>query len=379
MRKIKLGLSFLCLGFLLLVGSSVLFTEDRELSEQENRNLTTRPELTVSSIFDTSFQEKFADYLCDQFPLREKLITAKSEIKLLCGIRDFNGTYLGKDGFYFEKVTDEDIDQKRFSNNLGKVESFASKHPETEVHSMLVPSSGTILTSKLPKHAEIYDAQSLVETEEAILTEADVVDVYSTFKEEKHPEELYYKTDHHWTSLGAYEGYQELRKHLKSSSSSSAKALERQVVTSSFYGTLYSKSLDLHGMPDEISLVTEKDLKDSIGEFSVEINGKEASLYDLKALQKKDKYQVFFGGNFGLVKLTTTNPNGKKLLLIKDSFANSLVPYLLQDYQEIVMIDPRFFPGNVEMLMKEETFDDCLFLYELNNFANDTNLVKVGL
>ena len=109
---------------------------------------------------------------------------------------------------------------------------------------------------------------------------------------------------------------------------------------------------------------------------SVVCDGEDGTLYDLSALERKDKYELFLGGNYGQCVITTGTENGKHLLLVKDSFANSFVPFLTGDYETITMLDLRYFRGSVQELAAEA--DDILVLTEITNLAASGEYFKLG-
>ena len=92
------------------------------------------------------------------------------------------------------------------------------------------------------------------------------------------------------------------------------------------------------------------------------------------ALDTKDKYTVFFGGNHPLVTLKTTANTGKVLLLFKDSYANCFVQFLIPYYDQIVMVDPRYYYDNADQLITQRAVTDVLFLYKDSTFIADTAL-----
>ena len=112
--------------------------------------------------------------------------------------------------------------------------------------------------------------------------------------------------------------------------------------------------------------------------LKVTADGKEIPLYDMSAAGEKDKYKVFLGGNYGETTITGGCNNGKTLLIIKDSFANSLVPFLTADYENIIMLDLRYYMGSAQQLAAERNVDEILFVCEMSSFANDKNMVKLG-
>ena len=112
--------------------------------------------------------------------------------------------------------------------------------------------------------------------------------------------------------------------------------------------------------------------------LKVTADGKEIPLYDMSAAGEKDKYKVFLGGNYGETTITGGCNNGKTLLIIKDSFANSLVPFLTADYENIIMLDLRYYMGSAKQLAADKGADEILFVCEMSSFANDKNMVKLG-
>jgi hypothetical protein len=229
-----------------------------------------------------------------------------------------------------------------------------------------VPSSGVILQDKLPTCGEIYNAAALYETAEEQLSAYTVVnptDLLSAHSDEY----LYYRNDHHWTTRGAYLGYLAL-----TGGEDRYDSLPMETVSTDFLGTLQSRVPGAETVSDSIELFT---VPDSI---QVTQNGTEIGLYDLSCLEEKDQYRVFLGGNYPLVEITGGTGTGS-LLIIKDSFANSLVPFLTQDYESITLVDPRYYSGSVRQLLSSGAYDEVLVLYELNNFAQDSSLSKLAM
>ena len=141
----------------------------------------------------------------------------------------------------------------------------------------------------------------------------------------------------------------------------------------SFYGTLYSKALDEDAVPDTM------EIPEKLPEAEITCDGKEISeVYDRSKQDQKDKYAVYFGGNYGEVDIQMKDPgNDRTLLIFKDSFANSMVPFLMKDYARIRMIDLRYFKKSVQNYLKENPADEVLVLYELSSFAQADQLNKL--
>lgn len=198
------------------------------------------------------------------------------------------------------------------------------------------------------------------------------IDVRATFQDHK-MEDLYYHTDHHWTTQGAYYAYLQAAKEMEIDTSSDA--FVKSPVTRSFQGTLSAKSGFRSGEKDEIDVF----LPDGDNTLSSVVNyvdeqKKSASFYDTEKLKSRDKYALFFGGNHAKVKISTPVETNHTLLVLKDSYANSFVPFLTQHYRRIIMVDPRYYYGNLEELMQAENVDEVLYLYNANTFFSDTSL-----
>lgn len=357
------------LGFIALIsltGLTLLVKKSRTYSENENRYLQTRPAFSLSDIADGTWQADITEYMSDQMPFRDAWTALQAKTQLLLGKRDINGVYVGKEKRYFEKITDDDLSRTRIQTNLTAILKTAQSQPQTPVSVMLVPSAGNVQPQYLPKHAELYNGAYLAGIAQSMLGgTCTLVDV-STALKSHNSEEIYYHTDHHWTSLGAYYGYEAFAKS-QGFTPRSLESMGMKTVSEEFLGTLYSKVLDKSTQPDRV------EIRGTQPVYEVTADGKQQVFYDMSALSRKDHYEVFFGGNYGEVQIETPAASGKKLLIFKDSYANCFVPYLLEDYAEITMIDLRYNDGTwVDRL--HENNDAVLFLYEMSNFAQDVNV-----
>lgn len=375
MRKINCIFVIVMVLILAGTGIEIFVTKDRSFSENENRYLAERPQISLSNIENTDFQKSLENFISDQIPEREKLITLRSVIKELTGIKDIEGAYIGKDGYYLEKITNEDVSEEQLKNNIRYINTFFNKNKELKSYVMLIPGSGNILTDKLPKHADVYDYNYYEKIAEKEFTNnadnnTQIVNTYDALKKLS-KDYIYYKTDHHWTTKGAFIAYNEFCK-VEGIESESYENLEMKNVTDKFYGTLYSKVLDKKKKGDSIEIA------ENIPQCNVMINGKKSEIYHMDKLKEKDKYQVFFGGNYGVVSIENNEANNdKNLLIIKDSYANSFTPFLLKDYKTITIVDYRYFSGNLQSIVESNNITDVLVLYEMSNFMKDKNLVKM--
>ena len=372
MKKIKSIFIIIVFAALAVPGLVIWLSPDKTYSANENRYLQTRPEFSWEKVFSGDLQDELTDFASDQFFKRDFWTETATIIKKGAGYDDIGGVFLGKDHYYFEKVEDKDISPSRFSQNLSFVNKFIQDNKDLDSAVMLVPSPGTILSDKLPKGAELYNSTGMYAQAESMLKGTSFIDLRPQLQEAA-GDYIYYRTDHHWTARGAYIGYRQYCQ-AKGITPKSYDEFGVVCVSKDFYGTLYSKALDPAAVPDEVNL------PESLPKITAEYDGSvHDSIYDESKLETKDKYAVFFGGNYGEVVINTDADSNKTLLVVKDSFANSMIPYLLDDYSRITMVDLRYYRGNLQQEVEDNSVTDLLFLYEMSNFAQDNNLYKLNI
>lgn len=378
MKKKSLATVLVFLGF--IGGLSLLtFTgKEREFSENENRYLAKMPGISWESIKKGEFQDGFEEYIKDQIVFRDQWITVETAIQKACLNTDIGGAYVGKNGYDFEKITPDDVDQKQVDKNVKAINNFfdyaCEKVGEDNLYFVLVPTSGLVNSEKLPKNAILFDQNAYMDDIFQQIGSHVSFDVRELFDQHKDTQ-LYYKTDHHWTTEGAFLAYQYWQERTgKNPTANSASDLT--TVTKSFRGSLYSKILDYDSAYDEIKVL--KNTLDT--EYTVIADGEDiGGIYQQDKLFEKDKYAYFMGGNYGEAVIHNEEAKDKgNLLLIKDSFANTMVPMLSADYENIYMIDLRYFAGHIPTYMKENNISEIMVLYNISNFISDKNIFKIG-
>ena len=386
MKKVRIIIIIVFIGFFVLISGASLIIKDREFSPNENRYLAETPELSWDNILSGKFQDGLEDYLRDQVCFRDGWITVKTGIQKACGDTDIGGAYVGKDGYDFEKITPEDVDEKQVDRNIKAVEDYFMTASETidkqKLSFLLVPTSGLVMQEKLPKNARLFDQAKYIDQVQKAMKDYNFVDVRDTLMD--HNEEyIYYKTDHHWTSAGACLAYEVWSEHTGGEAEKKDELAEN-VVSDKFRGSLYSKILDADSAYDEIwTYGLQKDDAFGSKDCTVTIDEKQQldSIYDDEMLQKKDKYAYFLSGNYGQVHIqnqkAASKAKGKNILIIKDSFANSFVPFVTQDYENIYMVDLRYYNGDMKSYLQEHNITDVLVLYNISNFISDRNLHKL--
>ncbi|MBQ7637310.1 MAG: hypothetical protein IJS90_00230 [Clostridia bacterium] len=355
--------------FSLLLAALSVFTlamPKKDFSDNENRTLAKFPELTFENVKDGGFTLGFSEWLSDHFIWRDAWVSVKAAVSVAAGRRENGGVYLTKDGSFVDGFSDEDAEF--FETNVNALKSFCETVKSgynIDVISIIAPTATVVYEEKLPQFAVTADSDALFEKLGEI---PGFVDLRSAM-EQNSGEYIYYRTDHHWTYKGAYFAYEQYEKAIgRTPLNENVFAIE--TVSDEFFGTLYSRfGLFMNKNADTLCAPA----KTALGEMKVTNSKGETcdSIYSEDALGKKDKYLYFLGGNDSLIKIETGSATGKKLLLIKDSYANSFLPYLIPDSSEIYVVDMRYYTGAVTELIEEAGITDVLVLYNLKSFASD--------
>ena len=373
-RKLWMARMFLILLFLICLLNIVW--PSREFSEKENRMLEQKPELTLSGIESGRFMEQYESYQSDQIAGRDLWVQLKTRVDLLMGKRESNGVDKGKSKYLMEDI--KTPNQEQMEHNLASMCSFQEAYPDIPMYMMLVPNAANVLSDKLPSFAVTRDQdKDFAEIQKALKGHLTWVDVSSAMKDHK-SENIYYHTDHHWTSLGAKYGYEALAEALQLDTSKEVE-LKPYAVSDSFNGTLSATSGYETGYeePMYVYLPKEEGTGPEVVVSYVEEQEKKATLYDTSKLKERDKYAMFLGGNSGLIDIRTTADSTDRLLIVKDSYANSLVPFLTPYYREIFMVDPRYYYGDIHEIMENNKITSVLFLYNGNTFVEDNSISGV--
>lgn len=374
-RKVQeklVGIIFILTLFLFLIINVIV--PDREKSVQENRMLATKPKFRLSSLISGDYDEKFEAYMDDQFVGRDMWRKLKVTVDRIGGSRLENGVYIGTNGQLLEQI--EVADENHLAANIKAIKSFSESQSKILVRMMLVPDAANVLNHSLPALAKPEDQTQMFSMVRKDLGDSvEWIDVSTELNKHK-TEKIYYKTDHHWTTLGAFYAFQAAAPSLGIEGDLSGKYVS-YAVSDSFNGMLASKSGVNLGEKEQIDIYvpTEEDT-DLIVDY-VDEGKRSTSLYDSSKLKEKDQYTVFLGGNSSLLDIRTVSTSTKRLLLVKDSFANSFIPFLTPYYREIVVVDPRYYSGTINDLMDSYRISEVLFLYSGNTFFKDNNISGV--
>ena len=380
-----------------------VFNSDRAFSEFENTSLAQKPAFSWSSFVDGSFGSKYVKYINEQFLGRDNWISMKAVADMGLGRIESHGVTYGDDHYLMEKleiVEDQNypanagtniVKQTALDRSNGMVSSFLQMYDQPITFS-LVPNSYAILEDEVPTGFPGADQQAYTQQIYRTLSEVDVqleiVDFSDALSQHK-DEYIYYRTDHHWTTLGAYYAYVAYCEQ-KGLTPVSLEELEENKVED-FYGTFYSKAkrpsqpadtitwydVDVDEFAFVANLQQDKQLA-QLGEV-VQEDGLELlrvdGMMDQRKFEVRDKYAAFMWGNSGYVKIKSSHnlnhQEGKtsRLLLFKDSYANSMIPYLTYNYDEIIVVDLRYMAKSTKELMQEE-FDDIFVMYNFSTYVS---------
>ena len=369
-KYIQIAIFFL-LPMILLLGSVV--SPDRESSQRENRNLTQLPKLTAASLFSGDYMTRFEKYMSDQVVGRDGFVAAKTFLNRATGKAEQNGVYIGEDGWLFEEPSK--YDDEKVSETIDAIRSFCEECEIENQMFVLAPNSSEIVTEKLPKHLSFESQENQIQKIYSRLPEKiNCIDAEGALKNGGSPEKLYYKSDHHWTSYGAKSVFDTVAKSWELDVDSVN--YQTYALSDSFFGTLSSSS-GIYDNPDVIEAIIPEN---SVGTYIV-LNSsqktKSVSMFDLSKLENGNQYEVFLGGNFSKLTITTTSNTENKLLIFKDSYANCMLPMLTPFFKEIVVVDARYFTDDIRAVVNDGEFTHMMFLYNVNTFLEDTSLKSV--
>ena len=357
-----------------------LATPDRAYSELENTNLTQRPTLSsVSASGLNTYFTSYTKYVKDQVFGRDQWISLQSVVETtLFQKEQSGGILLGKDHMMFPRTYGLVSSETRtLPKNTAALESLCQRYPG-KVQVMLVPAASAVYPENVPANAPLLDEDTYLDqlSERVQAAGGRFVDVRPVLSAHK-DEYLYYRTDHHWTTLGAYYAYTQLCDALGLTPFD--RDAHPALTAEHFYGTHYAKARTWNAEPDTI---TYYDLPNPLTIYTVTgpgqpTEGTATGLYDTDKLRVYDKYAMFLHGNNGLSRIAGDGTG--KILVLKDSFANSFAPYLTANYAAIDILDFRNYNYGLDKLIADNDYDAILVLYSFDSFKSDPYLYRAGV
>lgn len=373
LKKVK-NYPIIVLFFTFIIIFTVIdvITPDKKISEFENKFLQMKPKFTLNSFYYNEYVPKYEKYINEQFILRNKWIDLKSRCEYYIGKTENNGIVYGKDNYMFDKV--HTINNKQLEKNIESIKKFIEKYKDENIKFALIPNSFEVLSEKLPYGLNLFNQSELINNVYNIYSKYEnvenlnIVDLLNSHDDEY----IYYKTDHHWTTLGAYYAYVEYMKSVDKPYVDISKLNAHDV--EGFLGTYFSKALKFNSDFDKITYY-------DVNIDKMTFSGKEyTDIYEYDKFKERDKYAAFLYGNRDLTVITNKDSVNKedksRVLIVKDSFGNSFVPYLTHSYDEVYVLDLRSNSQKVSEIMEMYEFDDILIMYSVNNFIDDINIIR---
>ena len=365
------------LTFLLFIfgfGIAGLVLKDREFSDMENRMLAQSPEVTYDAVMKGEFQDKLESYLSDQMPLRDGLYSLKVDYERLMMKTYQNGVYFADDGYLIQEYKENPV---QIGRNVQYINGFA-QNVDVPITFMLIPTATAVLNDKLPAGCLNDDQmESIEKVRESLDSKIELIVPDEKLKSAAQSEQVFYRTDHHWTAQGAYAGYEALMEALGRPKAHSK--YEYNTFSGKFYGTLYSKAPS--AMQEADKFTAPKNIE---GSYAVSFAKEQENahlligMYDPTKLETKDKYATLFGGNFSHFTIHSNAQNKERILVIKDSYANALLPYLADSFATIDVIDMRYYhmeEQTVSELIKSEGISQVVLLYNMDFLNSDNNFL----
>ena len=374
--KLRFAPAVLFVAFIFGLAIWFVVNPKADYSSSEKRYLQQFPETSVDTVLSGEFSEKFETYFADHFPQRNMWVGLNSYYNLGIGLNGRNGVYNSADGYLINVPVDK---ENYVRKNIRVLAEFKEKIGDVPMTVMLAPSTGYIAADKLPLIHDSYNDDTYFAETAKTLGESGVnfVDLRETFKQ-KYAEgvQLYYRTDHHWTTDGAYEGYVKLCEKLGVQPAD--KDSFAKTAYGGFYGTTYSTSGYWLTKPDSITVYDNQENTDKNITVKISEDGKDnhyGSMFFYNHIDEDDKYPVFLDGNHALTEIQNKNAKNGTIVVIKDSFSHSLAPFLAENYSKVVLVDLRYYKQSVSDLIKKENPEQVVALYGIDNLATDTDIV----
>ena len=382
MKKLKI-LSIIVFCVMLFGGAVITAVLPKKAySDLENRNLEQKPQLTKEQFLQGKYQEKYEAYLSDQFFLRDRWVDLAVTLQKQMGKRDINNVYLGKEGYLLEKDDENEYDKEQVEENVKTLSSFLNDmcemFGEKQVSCLMIPSKTLALSKYLPAYSQVSEHTEVLDALQKSLSHPERMIYLKDAMQSHQNEYIYYRTDHHWTTLGAYYAYKEWAEKSGQAATKPITEYTQEMVFDDFYGTTYNK-VHVNVPKDQVTLF--KNASQEAVHVNMDDGDVEAdTLYFPKeAKEGFNRYNVFLSKNTFQIEITTKAKTGKTLLLIKDSFANCFVPFLTENYDRIILIDYRYGKLPIgQILDKYEDITDVLVMFNTEKFMQNTKLAGLA-
>ena len=370
--RVNRNMTAVFLLFIVSISLAGFLLPQRSFSVRENRYLAQRPKLSWRSLFSGKFMSAYEESVTDQFPGRDSWVLLKMDIERLLNKQESKGIYFGQDGYLLQRYQ---LNERWLEQNTEYINGFAER-TGLPAALLLAPTAIAVYPEKMPAGAPSDDqlvAWQLVKTR--LGSQVQFIDVWSALAEHR-DEPIYFRTDHHWTMRGAYYAYAALLQQ-QGKIPVPLSDLQSTIVSSNFYGTHFAKASRRQLEPDQIEVLYPHPAPPVSVHYPA-ANVTRDSLFVASYLEQVDQYAYFLGGNHGIIQIKTAANNGRSLLVIKDSYAHSLIPLLTAHYESIHVLDLRYFSLSISQYAEAQGCDEALFLFSMTQFSSPANLHKLG-
>lgn len=354
--------------FILVFSGGSIIMKDRTFSDMENRYLDKFPEFTWSSLVKGEYTSKLESYLADQIIFKDFLVTIKVESQRAVNIKEVNQVFFCDDN---RLIQDYLKPGEQLDKNISEIKKF-TEDIDIPCAFVIVPNADYIYQDELPTFAATYNQEEVINRVRDELDNSTVVDTSETLMNHR-DEYIYYRTDHHWTANGAYYGYCDLMEAIDMTPNP-VDFYNISTVSSDFYGTLYSKVPTFNQVKDDIILYDNENGSYKVDFIEYDSRAKN-SLYNYNNLDIKDKYTFYLDGNHPLTTIESNSDNKERVLVIKDSYAHSMVPFMADNFSTIDMIDLRYYHDSISKYIEDNHIDRIVMIYNVDFLSTDTNFL----
>lgn len=378
-------------------------SQSQEVSKLEQRDISKQPEFTVDRFFEGDYTRDFDNYFSDNFAFRTSLIKVGTSLKELKGIPEEDGVSIVVQGGNNmdadsngkgegSSVTDVNSSQYlilkdrayiAFKYSAPAAEKYAdalnrfrkSVDSNVRVYSLLAPTSVEFAMNEDSKKLTESQKDAFAHINKRLDSAIGQVDAYGGLYDHK-DEYIYFRTDHHWTALGAYYAYSKLMDTIGEKSVPLNQYKKSDI--KEFLGTAYKQTLrkELKAHPDTLTYYI------PFTEYTYTMHTSSGKAIERKAVDpnyaknSSTFYATFLGGDYPWGEIKTNNNNGKRIVVIKDSYANAFVPFLLPHFEKVYYLDPRHYKGNIIDFVEEQKITDVLFLNN-STVARNTGIANI--
>lgn len=350
-----------------------VFSRKSDSSFTENRSLAPLPKPELGALYDGSFTAGLNEYITDHFAGRSGWIAAKTAMETQLSEGIVNGVFISDD-----RLLDAELSSRTpAAVNADIFNDYAERYSGT-VYFAAIPSSSGVYGDALPEHTVTRsENQQITALYDLLSGDIRKIDAYNILKM-LNDNYIYYRSDTKWTCYGAYCVYRTVIQKLGFLPTPYDKYSIAHV-TDSFRGNLFSRTLSEKPKADILDIYEYPEGAEIISCNCIDREGniKESSLYDFSRLDSSYMYSMYMGDDAPVVKITTSVNNDRKLLVIKDSYADCFIPFLIQHYSEITVVSPDTLSGSLTDYLDPDSYGQTLFLFGIENLGDRTALEKI--